>query len=205
MVKAVGLGELTSTAAVGSVLVLGIILGLDAFIEIRDFFEYATSLAAWDIVLALPVLFVTWMTGAVAIQTTAWWHERQRGETAGEYAQRVIAFGKAGQDYVVSEYSRLVRELELLQAVGPAFFVFATGIALKALNATPDFGGRLEFGRVIFLAVALVVFAVIGLTVALARRTRAKIIALVQAQKDSQRRPDAPVLDELVASGTVAK
>ncbi|HEY3253933.1 MAG TPA: hypothetical protein VGJ91_08305 [Polyangiaceae bacterium] len=179
-VKPLNLDELTGTLAIGSMIVGGAALGIQAVVDLKPFVTYVVSLASWEPLIAVPAFFVSYLTGLITVKLSAIWFDNRRREPAGTAARRLVLVG-AQAELVVEEYKRLIRERELLQSACPAMLLFAASLALKTCMTTSDLGGRLRGGRVIFIGGDLLLIALIPVTLLLVRRSHRALLALLAA------------------------
>ena len=179
--KQPSLDELTGNLAIGSVVVGGITLVVHAFSDMKGFFTWITKLAVWEVVIAIPVLFLSYIVGLLTIRLSAWWCDSRRKEGPRFHADRVLIVGRTRSDFIAGEYARTVRELEVLQGAVSAVACLACGLSVKLVRTAPDIGGHLHWGRVIFLFVDIGLVTVALLLGLLARRQHAQVQSLIAA------------------------
>ena len=172
--------ELTSNVSVGSLFVAGVLLGVDAFVDLRDFTGYLIGLPVWEPLAAIPAFFVSYVAGLIVIRLSALAFARRRGDSCEALAERLIIVASQPES-VVAYFEKTSREVELLQGVVPALACIAAGLAIKALEAAPDIGGRLQGGRVIFLAAAFTLLLLNVPTLFLIKDGQRQLRALLRA------------------------
>ncbi|MBN2526104.1 MAG: hypothetical protein JXR76_06900 [Deltaproteobacteria bacterium] len=176
--KQLNIDETTGFVAIGSVIVSGGLLIIHAFIDMKLYVEYLYSLAVWHVAIAVPLLFLSYITGMVTVKLCAWGADIRRGENAESYALRVVTLSKVNCEFISNEYSRLSRQLEFFQGSCFAIGILVLGIATKVCRCEPDIGGRLEWGRTIFIIADAFLIGLILLLWALAQRVYAKMVSL---------------------------
>jgi hypothetical protein len=185
-VKQVNLDELSGTLAVGSVVIGGACLPIQAFVDLKGFVTWLTSLASWEPLIAIPVFFVSYLTGLVTVRLSAIWFNRRRREPPDTLARRLVLVG-AQAELVVEEYKRLIREIELLQGTCPAMLLFASGLAIKICTEAADLGGRLNWGRVLFVGLDIALVALVPIVLLLVNKGHRSLMALLSALEDAPR------------------
>jgi hypothetical protein len=203
--KQPSLDELTGNLAIGSVVVGGVTLIVHAFSDMKGFFTWITSLAVWEVVIAIPVLFLSYVVGLLTIRLSAWWHDSRRREGPGLHAEWVLSVGRTRSDFIAAEYARTVRELEILQGAVPAVICLVCGLTVKLSRTAPDIGGHLHWGRAVFLFVDIGLIVVAILLRKLARRQHMQVLSLIAAIDStslSERVSYTPSASQLKLSGS---
>jgi hypothetical protein len=169
--RIVGLEYITSNIAIGSIVLAAIASAVQAFVNLRPLFKSLTSSSVWEIIIAIPFLLLCYLIGLIVTRLSAEAFDRFRADTISLKLRRLSIISRFGEELFSTRYEKLMQELELLQAACPSIGLLSIGLLIKALNATPDIGGQLEHGRVIFGGLALSLIAMIIVLLFLISRT----------------------------------
>jgi hypothetical protein len=146
---------ITGHFAIGSIVVVSIMASTQAFVNIRPFFDKLLQTAVWELFIAMPILVITYIIGLVFVQLSSHLFDKIRKDTIEQRVYRLILIAQTNSEIIINRYEKLRQESELLQAGSLAILLLSIGLMFKVINATPDIGGTLSYGRLIFLALAL--------------------------------------------------
>jgi hypothetical protein len=136
--------------AIGSIVIVSVMASIQAFINLRPFFDKLLKTAVWELFIAIPVLVLTYLVGLVFVNVCTLIFDKIKKETIHKKVFRLIIISRTNSEMIINRYEKLVQEVELLQAGSLAILCLAIGLILKIINATPDIGGTLVYGRFIF-------------------------------------------------------
>jgi hypothetical protein len=170
---------ITGHFAIGSIVVVSVMASIQAFINLSSFFDKLLQMAVWELFIAMPVLVITYITGFVFTQFSNYLFDKIRTDTIEQKVERLMLIAQTNSKIIIHRYEKLRQESELLQAGSLAILLLGIGLMLKVINATPDIGGTLSYGRLIFFGFALLLLLLVPLLQYLATNLYKESILIV--------------------------
>ncbi|MCI5143648.1 MAG: hypothetical protein D3909_18365, partial [Candidatus Electrothrix sp. ATG1] len=125
------------------------------------YFNQLAKSSVWDIFIALPVLILSYVIGLVVVRLAAIGFNYLRRQTVKIMVSRILLVNKFESNMLVEYHEKLVQEMELLQGTCPALVLLGIGLTLKVIMASPDIGGSLPHGKLIFAVIAVLIFMLV--------------------------------------------
>ncbi|MDM0109908.1 hypothetical protein QTH97_33705 [Variovorax sp. J22R24] len=173
-----GLDSFTSKLAIGAIVIAAAAAAVQAFVDVRPFFNWVVSSKVWEVFIALPVVVLSYLIGLVVVRISAGAFDAWRGDSPKRRVSRMLIVSKSGSSMLANYLDKLILEEEILQGACPATLLLGIGLSLKVMMSSSDIGGNLSHGRLIFGVVAVILFALATVLLFFANSTHRSIVEL---------------------------
>jgi uncharacterized membrane protein (DUF485 family) len=105
---------ITGYFAIGSTVIASVMASIQAFINLRPFFEKLIKTAVWELFIAIPVIVISYLVGLVFVKLSTQIFDKIRKDTINQKVSRLILISRTKSEMIINRYEKLVQELELL-------------------------------------------------------------------------------------------
>ncbi|MCI5137632.1 MAG: hypothetical protein D3922_04275 [Candidatus Electrothrix sp. AR1] len=150
--KSVNFGQFTGYIVNGSLVLTGIAATFQAFIDIKPFTEWALSTKVWDLFLAFPMLFLSYLAGITVTKFSGMLFDRFRKRTLEQRVAQIIRVASANNELINTKYEKLSQELGLLQGACLSVSFLGVAVLLNVLTTAPSMIDTLLSHKSLFFA-----------------------------------------------------
>ncbi len=168
----------TAKLAIGSIWLVSIFLAVCGFYNIFPFVEDLASTTTWEVVVAIPILVIAYMMGAIVTYLGTMIYTRSPSSLIREF----VSVCRSGSDFIVARHEEMRHELEFFQACVPTVVFLSLSVCWSSVRVLRSSPGE----KWIAIGLSVLVLSTAPLTHRMATRIRKDMGLLASQVKEKE-------------------